>query len=50
VPRIKVLTGSKNWPSVRLSNSEFGEMCMNSLDNQRHTRARNRDFSFSIRD
>jgi hypothetical protein len=27
-------------PSVRLNNSEFGEMWMNNPDNQRHTRAR----------
>jgi hypothetical protein len=27
------------WPSVRLNNSEFDEMRMSSLDNQRQTRA-----------
>jgi hypothetical protein len=51
VPRIKSFNRLQNWPSVRLNNSEFGEMWMNNLDNQRHTRVRNRNFywAFEIR-
>jgi hypothetical protein len=44
VPRIKVFNRFQIRPSVRLNNSKFGEMCTNSLDNQRHTRARNTNF------
>ena len=44
VPRIKVFNRFQIRPSVRLNNSEFDEMCTNSMDNQRHMRARNRDF------
>jgi hypothetical protein len=44
VPRNKSFNRLQIRPSVRLNNSEFGEMCTNSLDNQRHTRVRNRNF------
>jgi hypothetical protein len=44
VPRNKSFNRLQIWPSVRLNNSESDEMCTNSLDNQRHMRARNRDF------
>jgi hypothetical protein len=44
VSRIKVFNRLQIWPSVRLNNSEFSEMCMNSLDNQRHTQERDRNF------
>ena len=44
VPRTKSFNRFQIRPSVRLNNSEFSEMCTNSLDNQRLTRARNRNF------
>jgi hypothetical protein len=39
-PRNKSFNMLQIWPSVRLYNSEFDEMRMSSLDNQRHTRLR----------
>jgi hypothetical protein len=37
VPRNKSFNQLQIWPSVRINNFEFGEMCANCLDNQRHS-------------